>query len=730
MGFNLDQIFLALVNRSVAAAWVVAAVLILRFVLRKAPKQTRCLLWALVAVRLMFSLSIPSSWSVFNLADTPLNESGVIEFAEYTGEGVQPSAVFERPALTVSTGADGGQPSVTMGAEREYVSLPELSHLWLVGVGGMLLYALFSYLKLRRRVAASIERSGVRLCDEIDTPFILGVLAPRIYVPSSLTEPQLSHVLAHERAHLKRRDHWWKPLGFVLLAVYWFNPVLWLAYILLCRDIELACDERVYCDMAIAERADYSQTLLEQSCPRVGVAACPLAFGEVGVRERVRAALDYQKPTFWAVVAAGLVCIVAAVCFLTNPATLKIDFAQDDILGIEAYCWNSEKQVSVVTQPDGLSGELCERLFALKNLRRGGYTGMTPLYTLTLRVAYKGAYQLRGYNDDGTMTELYFEDWARGKGTTWRVKDDEFGRYVMNVCKYGDGQPTDFLVAEYDPAILSVDDLDALGEKYGFRAVRNFGRGDLFSACFDRLLTKTEADDIGAALSGEDGILLIGYPETERGIKTGGPIFLYGERHGAAALLNRLLELWKRHYQEEGMRDLFIEVPGYTAAFLNLWMLSDNNDILDQLYRDWDGTAAHTQRQYDFYLRIRQECPDTVFHGVDVGHQYDTTGERYLVYLRDSGFDEDSDEYRRTQEAIAQGQNYYRTRDKTYRENTMAENFIREYESLDGAGVMGIFGSAHIGIDLTDGTAASPSLASLLRACYGDILYAEDLNPG
>lgn len=194
--------------------------------------------------------------------------------------------------------------------------------------------------------------------------------------------------------------------------------------------------------------------------------------------------------------------------------------------------------------------------------------------------------------------------------------------------------------------------------------------------------------------------------------------------------MKRELALWKQHYQEDGMRDLFIEMPCYTAAFLNLWMRADDDELFDLLYQDWDGTAAHTQRTYDFYRQIKEECPDTVFHGVDVGHQFDTTGARYLAYLCENGFDEDSDEYRLTTEAIAQGENYYRERDHVYRENMMVENFIREYEALDGASIMGIFGSAHIGIDAMNTTGEIPCMANQLNERYGDVLHTEDLNPG
>ncbi|WP_419046892.1 M56 family metallopeptidase, partial [Dysosmobacter sp.] len=193
---------------------------------------------------------------------------------------------------------------------------------WLIGLGAMLLYALVSYLRLRRRVSVSLcVRENIYLCDAISSPFILGVVKPRIYLPSGLDEVQRQNVLSHERAHLARRDHWWKPLGFALLAVYWFNPVLWLAYALLCRDIELACDERVIRTMDESAVKTYSTVLLACSIPRKAVITCPLAFGEVGVKERVRNALHYKKPAFWIVVASAVVCIVVAVCFLTNPPT-------------------------------------------------------------------------------------------------------------------------------------------------------------------------------------------------------------------------------------------------------------------------------------------------------------------------------------------------------------------------------------------------------------------------
>jgi len=195
--------------------------------------------------------------------------------------------------------------------------------IWILGIAVMLLYAAISFIRLQKRVRASLYlRDNIWICDDIQTPFILGVFKPRIYIPSGTDEAQLPHIIAHENAHLKRRDHWWKPLGFLVLAIHWFNPLVWLAYILLCRDIELACDEKVIRELNQGESIAYSEALLSCSVNRKMVMVCPLAFGEVGVKERVKRVLNYKKPAFWIVVVAVIASVALAVCFLTNPKAL------------------------------------------------------------------------------------------------------------------------------------------------------------------------------------------------------------------------------------------------------------------------------------------------------------------------------------------------------------------------------------------------------------------------
>ena len=313
----MAAVFLKLLNLSISASWLVLAVLVLRLVSKRSPKWMNVLLWGIVALRLVLPFSVESALSLIPSAET-----------------VSPAVVRFDPAPTITSGVSIIDNAVNPSLSEHFAAVPTMSvnplyvwteiagWVWLIGLGAMLLYALVSYLRLRRRVSVSLPvQDHIYLCDAISSPFILGVVKPHIYLPSGLDEVQRQNVLSHEQAHLARRDHWWKPLGFALLAVYWFNPVLWLAYALLCRDIELACDERVIRTMDESAVKTYSTVLLACSMPRKAVITCPLAFGEVGVKERVKNALHYKKPAFWVVAASVTVCIVVAVCFLTNPPT-------------------------------------------------------------------------------------------------------------------------------------------------------------------------------------------------------------------------------------------------------------------------------------------------------------------------------------------------------------------------------------------------------------------------
>ena len=290
----LQRAFPVMLRMSLSAAVLTGVVVLLRFLLRKAPKRVLCLLWLLVAVRLLCPALPRSGASLMPPGGTAAVSDRQIVSAV---DAALPVLELETPWDHAVNQAVGEAQNVRVSTETspgQYLPL-----LWAAGTLAMLLYALVSFLRLRRRTAASVPFSGkAYLCDGADSPFILGVLRPRIFLPSGLEELQLSHVLAHERAHLRRLDQLWKPLGFLLLAVHWFNPALWLAYILFCRDMELACDERAVRDLDPAARADYAQALLDLSRPGRAVAACPLAFGEAGVKQRVKNVLNYRKPAF------------------------------------------------------------------------------------------------------------------------------------------------------------------------------------------------------------------------------------------------------------------------------------------------------------------------------------------------------------------------------------------------------------------------------------------------
>ena len=338
----MSGIFLKLLNLSISASWLVLVVLALRLAFKKAPKWVNVLLWGMVALRLMLPFSIESALSLIPSAETVSPEVVQFDPAPTITSGVEIIDNAVNPSLSESFAAAPGA-----SVNPLYVWTGIAAVVWLIGLAAMLLYALVSYLRLRRRVRASIRlRENVYVCDDIASPFILGIAKPRIYLPSAMEEAQQRSVLLHEWAHLARHDHWWKPLGFALLTVYWFNPLLWLAYTLLCRDIELACDERVLRGMDAGQIRDYSSALLACSVPRRMIAACPLAFGEVGVGERVKNALRYKKPAFWVVAASVIVCIIVAVCFLTNPPT------DTDAAGLVGF---RQEQVTYADVTDELS---------------------------------------------------------------------------------------------------------------------------------------------------------------------------------------------------------------------------------------------------------------------------------------------------------------------------------------------------------------------------------------
>lgn len=310
----MSAILIKLVNMSITAGWLVVAVILLRAVLKRAPKGMICVLWALVGIRLICPFSLESAISLIPSVET-IPEDFVTSYHPEIDSGIE---VINR--LTNSVIEENIDHMTQASVRPMELMMETVSVIWIIGVIGLLMYSLVSVWSLRRKVRVSMPLNDrVFLCDEIDSPFILGVIRPRIYLPTGLSEEEYSCVLAHEKMHLKRKDHWWKPVGFVLLSVYWFNPLMWIAYVLLCRDIEMACDERVIKTMDNQAKKSYSEALLSCSVHRRTIMACPLAFGEVGVKSRIKSVLNYKRPAFWVIIMLVIASVVVGVCFLTNP---------------------------------------------------------------------------------------------------------------------------------------------------------------------------------------------------------------------------------------------------------------------------------------------------------------------------------------------------------------------------------------------------------------------------
>lgn len=334
----MDDVFLKLMNLSISASWLILAVLVLRVVLKKAPKWVMPLLWGVVALRLVCPFSIESALSLIPSAETIPSE-----IVTETREPV----LYEQATLDIVTNPtlpSAAEVPVGVSRQQAQVDFNIYSVLWLAGMAALLVHALVSAGKLKRKLATAILlRDNIYESEFVDSPFVFGVVKPNIYLPMHMDEGTAAYVIAHEHAHLARRDHWWKVLGYLVLALHWFNPLVLVAYILFCRDIELACDEKVVRGLDGAARADYSQALLSCAAPKRAVAACPLAFGEGNIKTRVKSALHYKKPAFWVAAAAVLAVVIVAVCFLTNPRSERgsLVWAQKlnaaDVASIELY---------------------------------------------------------------------------------------------------------------------------------------------------------------------------------------------------------------------------------------------------------------------------------------------------------------------------------------------------------------------------------------------------------
>jgi beta-lactamase regulating signal transducer with metallopeptidase domain len=370
----MSDLFLKIVNMSISASWLVVAVLILRLVLKKAPKWVNVLLWGIVAVRLICPFSFESALSLIPSAET------------------FPEKIISGPSFDVQTGitpidnrindylGDRYFEGVTVPTNNGNNVMTILTIVWIIGILLLATYTVISYQRLHREIDTAVRyKDNIFQSENVSSPFVLGIINPRIYLPFSMNEQDMEHVVAHEQAHIRRKDHWWKPLGFLLLTIHWFNPLMWLAYVLLCRDIELACDEKVIKELGNEQRADYTQALVACSVNRRMIAACPLAFGEVGVKERVKSVMNYKKPAFWVIILAVIACVIVAVCFLTNPKQDRYTLRIVVPAGSQEEFVYTDEEVSTVRNSikiwsgDGL-GDTEVLLFPVNKTAETGYT--------------------------------------------------------------------------------------------------------------------------------------------------------------------------------------------------------------------------------------------------------------------------------------------------------------------------------------------------------------------
>lgn len=420
----MSSFFLKIVNMSIAASWLILAVVLLRVVLKKAPKWINVLLWGIVAFRLICPFSFESALSLIPSAET-ISPEIMMDWTPEISTGVSSIDKVVNPIIT-----DTFAPEPIASANPLQLLIPVLAIVWAIGIIAMLVYAAVSYFRLQKKVGASLSvRDNIWICDDIQTPFILGFFKPSIYIPSGTDEAQLPYIIAHENAHLKRCDHWWKPLGYLVLAIHWFNPLVWIAYILLCRDIELACDEKVIRGLNQNESISYSEALLSCSVNRRTVMVCPLAFGEVGVKERVKNVLNYKKPAFWIVAIAVVSSIVLGVCFLTNPSSfpVKLDSVQISKASTMDFRTNSGPTTFQLS-----AAEIDELSSRIKNLKIGqkdqSLQGHTPFYSLHVDTKENDRITFSGFDSNGNQSAILYEN------VYYRITDSDFISYLQRIC--------------------------------------------------------------------------------------------------------------------------------------------------------------------------------------------------------------------------------------------------------------------------------------------------------
>ena len=577
----MNELFLKMINLGVTASYLALAVILIRAIFRKAPKRVFPFLWGLVALRLLFPFSIESPLSLIPSAET-VNPEILVAEEPAISSGIAFVNRVVNPILKESLAPDPitGSHSVQARVSIAFV-------IWAVGIAAMLVYALISYLRLKRDVKTAVRLElSVWKSDRIASPFVLGLIRPQIYLPFSLSESDVDYVLAHERAHIARKDHWIKPFGYLLLSLHWFNPIMWIAYVLFCRDVELACDEKVIKGLNLEQRADYSQSLLTCSISHGRITACPLAFGEIGVKERVKRVLNYKKPTFWVILAVVAAGVILAVCFLTNPPKTDINVSKPTETPVEDS-WSAladirknysaeEAEADGCVVMDGetmLAGE--EAWADFENSTAAGREAKVRIYQM---YAYqRGVYTVKELSYDGSTFLLQFYD---SKGVDEYLYSRNY-KYLVKSLFQPDPESSN-LSLHY----LLSDDPNVTAEGYLAHIFSSaYSPDSIYNQCerlFSRLINNGYLLQRGFGLAfvdidndGKEEKCCLGYGPTS-GVATFTLTVFEGEQFEYAGLFSPA--------PNRGVISFFQEEDGTLKVQMKSWAVAEYPSIVGELY--------------------------------------------------------------------------------------------------------------------------------------------------
>ncbi len=430
-----------ILNMSLTASVAIVFVLLLRLLLKKAPKVISYALWGVVLIRLLCPVSFESGFSLFGLFDTPTaHMTERTSAVEYIPSNIvhteYPEVVLPVPGIGEAITEVLPQGEEQLRADPMEAPMSIATYVWMGGILVMAAYGIVTYLRLRRKLqTASPLRDNVWLADEIDSPFVMGLIRPKTYLPSAMEEREQSYIILHEQHHIRRLDHIVKALAFVALCIHWFNPLVWVAFILSGKDMEISCDEAVVRKLGSEIRADYSASLLSLATGKRIIAGMPLAFGEGNTKDRIKNLANWKKPAFWVVLVAVVACIVLAVCLLTNPASYRVDFSNNEIVSATCFDFRSGDDETLSKNLNQAQiDELMSRLKDVKNTKRSSeYAGFTPGYQISAKLQDDTYIRVSGYSlDKDDQVDIEHD------GQRYVVSDKDFCQYLSRVCAGGD----------------------------------------------------------------------------------------------------------------------------------------------------------------------------------------------------------------------------------------------------------------------------------------------------